>query len=544
MPKPSPKRRKDAEAWFRSRVPLSDTESRDLDRRAQQSAFHAAQIQDLRIVDDLMKSLKTASERGESFDDWKAHMGSKLMKEWGPGRRDASGRVFNQGHRLETIFRNACFPPEQLVSGAMVRAAWRRPYQGPMVQIVTDDGRNLTTTPNHPMLTHRGWVAAGELQYGDDLVSYVGDQDLSSSRDHDVAGGPTPIGEIFDALSVSGEVDRRIGTEVDFHGDGMNREIEVLTPDGELGLGRFAPLYQPTAEFLLSETNVPGTRFCHACHVLLPTDPRPCFCGAPLLDTETVQTSSDQLGRDSQLLGYVGDRLAQAVSFSDQFIRDIFSQARMISGAAVVAGPSFTSAPSFEASFPKPVDNGGAVHPQGRADVRGALPREVAFDRVHSTRIFQYSGVVFNLTTRHGYFLADGLYTGNTQSAYNQGRYRRLRAPNVLALRPYWRYTVERPKEFPHPVCTALHGTILPATDGFWNTRVPPLHHRCTGSVKALTTKEAMRFGVSQSVKHPPIQPGFGQPPVEGMNNLANLDFSKVERDIRSLYEAKKRQAP
>jgi hypothetical protein len=62
---------------------------------------------------------------------------------------------------------------------------------------------------------------------------------------------------------------------------------------------------------------------------------------------------------------------------------------------------------------------------------------------VVSLRLFDFDGHVYNLTTEHGYFTIDGLYTGNTvfrtnvMSAYGAGKHRALSDPDVIAARPY-----------------------------------------------------------------------------------------------------------
>ena len=104
---PDPRKRELAEKWFRQRVALTDAEGRKLNDRAKQRAFWAAQVHDLRVADSVMRDLKRAVERGEDFRDWKKRAGAKLRSEWGPGARDSAGRVFNQGFRIETIYRNA-----------------------------------------------------------------------------------------------------------------------------------------------------------------------------------------------------------------------------------------------------------------------------------------------------------------------------------------------------------------------------------------------------------------------------------------------------
>jgi intein/homing endonuclease len=39
-----------------------------------------------------------------------------------------------------------------------------------MCEVVTARGRKFSATANHPMLTRRGWVGAGSLRVGDELI--------------------------------------------------------------------------------------------------------------------------------------------------------------------------------------------------------------------------------------------------------------------------------------------------------------------------------------------------------------------------------------
>lgn len=63
-----------------------------------------------------------------------------------------------------------CVVAETEVAGIGLLAGMRREYKGTLVNIRTSGGRNLTVTPNHPILTTRGWVVAGEIKEFDNLI--------------------------------------------------------------------------------------------------------------------------------------------------------------------------------------------------------------------------------------------------------------------------------------------------------------------------------------------------------------------------------------
>lgn len=51
-----------------------------------------------------------------------------------------------------------------------VSEVYRREYVGDLIDIIIDEGCSLRLTPNHPVMTSRGWVLAGELTLEDEIV--------------------------------------------------------------------------------------------------------------------------------------------------------------------------------------------------------------------------------------------------------------------------------------------------------------------------------------------------------------------------------------
>lgn len=131
-----------------------------------------------------------------------------------------------------------CFPADTAVQFGELHRAFRRWYEGDLVELATAQGKKLSGTPNHPVLTERGWVPLGELQEGDELVAYRAEPD--GARGHDVDAGPAAIGEVFDALDVAGKRVRVRGSGVDFHGDGLDGDVDVVAADGLLRGGNVA----------------------------------------------------------------------------------------------------------------------------------------------------------------------------------------------------------------------------------------------------------------------------------------------------------------
>lgn len=91
---------------------------------------------------------------------------------------------------------------------------------------------------------------------------------------------------------------------------------------------------------------------------------------------------------------------------------------------------------------------------------------------------------------------AETVFRNAVQRSYNAGRWAQMTDPDVLRLRPFLMFDAildARSSE----ICPVCNGTILPATDEFWLTHVPPLHHRCRSSLRNLRREEAMRRGIA-----------------------------------------------
>lgn len=122
-----------------------------------------------------------------------------------------------------------CFTGDTLVRlDRDVRKIIRAPFDGRVVRIRTA-ASDVTVTPNHPMLTQRGWVAAGEINEGDYLLQPFGDavEAVESDVNHVIAR----FDEIFDA--VRGEVER-LPVEFDFYGDVPDGDVYVALTEGRL----------------------------------------------------------------------------------------------------------------------------------------------------------------------------------------------------------------------------------------------------------------------------------------------------------------------
>lgn len=123
------------------------------------------------------------------------------------------------------------------VQGSRISAGFKSRYRGPVISIMTASGKRLTVTPNHAVLTPRGFVRARLLNKGDNLVG-TGRLDRSNgSRDFDFDQPPSAIEQIVASLGGSGTVSvATMPCSVDFHGDErfVDGNVQIVSTNSPL----------------------------------------------------------------------------------------------------------------------------------------------------------------------------------------------------------------------------------------------------------------------------------------------------------------------
>lgn len=120
-----------------------------------------------------------------------------------------------------------CFPEDSKVPFAdNVEKAFRHFYNGKLTEVITDSGKTLRATPNHPVLTDGGWKPAGSLNEGDYIIEIANEllPSLKGYEDERV----TTIAQIFSTLNKGGVLESADGCPDDFHGDGSYGNVDIV----------------------------------------------------------------------------------------------------------------------------------------------------------------------------------------------------------------------------------------------------------------------------------------------------------------------------
>lgn len=155
--------------------------------------------------------------------------------------RGVSREVFNISDRQTGVnfppLHPWCVIPDTKIIAPDIEAITKSWYSGDVIKITTANGGRLTVSPNHIVLTARGWVRAKHLIKGDKVVHYCGWRESLSESDPAHDNSVPTIEELFTSFVESGAVSPVSvpATSEDFKGDVVvNSKIDIINIDGEL----------------------------------------------------------------------------------------------------------------------------------------------------------------------------------------------------------------------------------------------------------------------------------------------------------------------
>lgn len=268
--------------------------------------------------------------------------------------------------------------------GARLEGALVSWYEGPAVEIKTKRGFGLSVTPNHPVATSEGFVAAGKLREGDEVVSDTGDvwRNVLQVGKVDDDQAPPVVEDVVASLR---EVFPRFlasSSEDDLHGDArfVKGDVEVIRADGELldsvlsardDVGSEFPLPSALVEYFLhSRARRSNFRFKRC---LLSSPRLPGLCALALYKLSVVANSNPLqalgLGLPAKGNARFGEPRSKNVSAEAGFVGQLLQR----------------------------------------------LSSHVALDEVVEIRHFDFSGHVYDLQSATGWIVADGIYVSNCQ---------------------------------------------------------------------------------------------------------------------------------
>lgn len=299
--------------------------------------------------------------------------------------------------RAENVIQ--CFLGDTLVERGVAEASIRSWYEGDVITITTAGGHKLTGTPNHPILTRRGWVPLGVLREGDQVV------ERSASRKHTAPQAEVhdvetmSLREVHDALHVTGSPVRTTGVAVDLHGRDPGKDVDVVAARSGLLDDRKPGGPQENREIVLEPTNVRALPFAarDEARGVLGAVSRPSGRSMSGKDLALALTSAH--ARPLEAFGITTP--AHASARTPQDARDGGSTEPVL------------------AAQPRAADAGVVLGEDARGDggvppVGGeAVPFGCAFTEVVRHAATKWAGHVYTIQTATGWYVADSIIAAN-----------------------------------------------------------------------------------------------------------------------------------
>ncbi len=150
----------------------------------------------------------------------------------------------------------ACVHPDTVVSAAGVSHLARRHFKGTLVSVRTASGAAVSLTPEHRVLTGRGWVEAQSLHMGDDLFKV---SRADAARAPGVQDPPSSIGQVVDAAMDDPATEvRTVRRRVNLDGDTGSGYVNVVATDGDLAINVEPLGPQAVRDLLLADADSLG----------------------------------------------------------------------------------------------------------------------------------------------------------------------------------------------------------------------------------------------------------------------------------------------
>lgn len=332
-----------------------------------------------------------------------------------------------------------CFPGDTKVQGnfEIGLKAW---YAGEVLELETRGGHRVTLTPNHPVLTGRGWVRADEVAEGDTVFSQPGRIDGAAIAEEDQQHGIATAEQVFDALRAEG-LRREQVLPGDFYGDGrfMEGDIDIVGAHRFLAGDGDTALFQFTGQFPGDRTHVDGGPLFasrgSAGETFDPqmstfharTSPRGIALGKE--DSFLPEPPQDGEFGNAEMLGDAGRANAAPVHADD--LPPVFGEGVAGAGgspsrahlplnqrrvAPHILPPRFAGggfAANEDAMLDHESGNRPSAHPQFARELLDTLPIEVTGDEIIAIRKLDFCGHVYDFQSGNGLIVTNGIVVSN-----------------------------------------------------------------------------------------------------------------------------------
>ena len=291
------------------------------------------------------------------------------------------GEPFPSGDFYPPVHPRCVLGDTVIASCDRITAYYRRWFEGEVLAIKCFDGTEVSITPNHPVLTTHGWVAAGELAQGDELLKCSAERYVSFAKHPNDKLMPSVAEQVFSALLKSDSVTaiRVPSSTEDFHGDGtVDGEVSIVWPDGGLTSKRNA-----AGSEQLSES------------------------GLVRGDCRRALLNADSLSAEESL---------RFLDAADSIVRSARTSRPAVGGLSGGLSPTGVAERSdWQAGELESPSDRYASNADSLSNINARFASEITSVKIREISRSEWRGHVYNLGTQSGYYSANGLIIHNCE---------------------------------------------------------------------------------------------------------------------------------
>ncbi len=319
-----------------------------------------------------------------------------------------------------------CLIPGTQVLAPPLKGATKRWYTGEVIEIQTFGGHKLTVTPNHPILTPQGWIAASLLNEGDYVLSSDKAERVLATIYPDDNHIPAPIEQIAQTFreSLGVSASRVPAAPEYFHGDGFGSEVEIVYTDRLLWDGFHSQRLKHSCQFNLISRDAQLLQFARFCALrpLSLTSLSPPYSGVRRSSVSEIFISAT--GLHHYPISFDNASPCDALSFqdaSDYLSRDLEAVSDGFFGfSSMVASGDFglrqevlSIVPDLKARLSQQSQDNFIGNTEFAHQFSARYAGLVKLDQIRKLSKRAFSGHVYNLDTELGWYLAEGIITHN-----------------------------------------------------------------------------------------------------------------------------------
>ena len=312
-----------------------------------------------------------------------------------------------------------------------VYRTFRNWFAGETSFLILESGKTFECTPNHPILTLDGWKPANLIEKGDYLIQICSDRRFFFDGNEHTANATAM--EIFDSFLQTGMTQQVSGSRNQFHGDGSDKNVDIVGADRSLWDALDSMLDEQTCKHFLTDADVMlrGMQFLGASDFsrvfsasLLAPDSVVSVLGKlqALFACQAPHTQEIRLAAIARLDSLFDKSYANSGSSDFEFFRKReFADALFVQGSNQLAIYLFAiGRVASRSSF----SNLNTLSSEVLAQIVGVdvkllsnfserVPFQIQMRRVLEQRRREFSGHVFNLETGCGWYTADNYIVQN-----------------------------------------------------------------------------------------------------------------------------------